>query len=43
MKSGRILIVVIVVGWVAAMAVVGYRMMNEDSQSSAKSVNESVK
>lgn len=43
MKSGRILIVAIVVGWVAAMAVVGYRMMSEDQQSSAKSVNEQVK
>lgn len=43
MKSGRILIVVIIVGWIAAMAVVGYRMMNEEPQSSAKSVNELAK
>ena len=43
MKTGRILIVVIVVGWIAAMAVVGYRMMTDEPQSSAKSVNESAK
>lgn len=42
MKSGRVLIVAIVIGWVVAMALVGYKMMDEDQQSSAKSVNESV-
>ncbi len=43
MKASRILVVAIVVGWVAAMAVIGYNMMNEDQQTSAKSVNESGK
>jgi hypothetical protein len=42
MKTGKVLIVAIVIGWVVAMAVVGYKMMSEDTQS-AKSVNESVK
>jgi uncharacterized membrane protein YdfJ with MMPL/SSD domain len=43
MKTSRILVVAIIVGWVAAMAVVGYNMMNEDQQTSSKSVNESSK
>lgn len=40
MKTSRILVVAIIVGWVAAMAVVGYNMMNEDQQTSVKSVKE---
>lgn len=43
MKASRILVVALVVGWVAAMAIVGYNMMNEDQQTSAKSVNETQK
>lgn len=43
MKTSRILVVAIVVGWVAAMAVIGYNMMNDNQQTSVKSVNESNK
>jgi|LauGreDrversion4_2_1035121.scaffolds.fasta_scaffold290653_2 hypothetical protein len=43
MKTSRILVVAIIVGWVAAMAVVGYNMMNEDQQTSVKSVKETGK
>lgn len=43
MKASRILVVAIVVGWVAAMAVIGYNMMQDNPQTSAKSVNESGK
>ena len=42
MKTGRILVVAIVVGWVVAMALIGYNMMTEDQQTSVKSVNGSV-
>ncbi len=43
MKTSRILVVAIIVGWVAAMAVIGYNMMNDNQQTSVKSVNESTK
>ena len=36
MKTGRILIIALVVGWVIAMAVIGYKMVNKDQVTSSK-------
>lgn len=43
MKTGKILIVALVVGWITAMAIIGYKMVNKDQVTSSKSVNESAK
>ncbi len=43
MKTDRILIIVLVVSWVIAMAIIGYKMVNKDQVTSSKSVNESSK
>jgi hypothetical protein len=36
MKTGRILIIALVVGWVIAMAIIGYKMVNKDQVTSSK-------
>jgi flagellar basal body-associated protein FliL len=38
MKSGKFLIIAIVVGWIAIMAIVGFVMMNEDSQADSNTI-----
>jgi len=43
MKTGKILIIALAVGWVIAMAIIGYKMVNKDKVTSSKSVNESGK
>jgi hypothetical protein len=43
MKTDRILIIALVVSWVIAMVIIGYKMMNKDQVKSSKSVNELAK
>ena len=43
MKTGKILIIALAVGWVIALARIGYKMVNKDQVNSSKSVNESGK
>jgi hypothetical protein len=43
MKTGRILIIALVIGWVVAMIIIGYKMMNKDQITTSKSINELAK